>query len=354
LGTVVRTLSPAIRGIPVLAVVLLSLFSVRPAHSTELSEVRHWLYLIDVNLDESTVNRIANSAYDMVVVDYIPSESENTDYPMTEVVARWHNAEHPKLVMAYIDIGQAESYRSYWHGDWQIGDPDWITGGDPDGWVENYPVAYWRDEWQSIWLDDDGLIAQIVASGFDGVYLDWVEAYSDPGVAKVAAHDGIDATHAMVNFIADIAALGQRSHPEFLVIGQNAIELIYRADYRRVVDGVSQEQTWFDGGADNNPPGDCPLPARRRDVESATYLTSLSSICRLQHDAFPDSTLHMSSEEYLEDMSSARELGFVVLTVDYATDPTNAAWVREESRRRGFIPFVGTRALDSFMPAFRN
>ncbi len=62
----------------------------------------------------------------------------------------------------------------------------------------------------------------------------------------------------------------------------------------------------------------------------------------------------MSSEEYLEDMSSAHELGFVVLTVDYATDPANAAWVREESRRRGFIPFVGTRALDSFIPAFRN
>jgi cysteinyl-tRNA synthetase len=174
----------------VLVVVLLSLFSVGPVHSTELSEVRHWLYLIDVNLDETTVNRITKSAYNMVVVDYIPSEAENTDYPMTEVVARWHNAEHPKLVMAYIDIGQAESYRSYWHDDWQIGEPDWITGEDPDGWVENYPVAYWRDEWQSIWLDHDGLIAQIVTSGFDGVYLDWIEAYSDPGVANIAARDG--------------------------------------------------------------------------------------------------------------------------------------------------------------------
>lgn len=230
MGTVGRTLSPVMRGIPVLAVVLLSLFSVRPAHSTELSEVRQWLYLIDVNLDETTVNLIANSAYDMVVVDYIPSEAENIDYPMTEVVAKWHNGEHPKLVMAYIDIGQAESYRSYWHDDWQVGEPDWITGEDPDGWVENYPVAYWRDEWQSIWLDHDGLIAQIVTSGFDGVYLDWIEAYSDPGVAKVAAHDGIDATHAMVKFIADIAAFGRQLHPGFLVIGQNAIELIYRAD----------------------------------------------------------------------------------------------------------------------------
>jgi len=62
----------------------------------------------------------------------------------------------------------------------------------------------------------------------------------------------------------------------------------------------------------------------------------------------------MSSEEYLEDMSAARKFGIVVLTVDYATDTTNAVWVSEESRRRGFIPFVGTRALDSFIPVYRN
>ncbi len=354
MGGETRILPPAKQWIPVLAIVLLSLFSIRPSHSTGLSEVRHWLYLIDVNLDEATVNRITNSAHDMVVVDYIPSESENTDYPMAEVVTKWHSAEHPKLVMAYIDIGQAESYRSYWRDDWQIGEPDWITGEDPDGWVENYPVAYWRDEWQSIWLDSDGLIARIVAAGFDGVYLDWIEAYSDPGVARVAARDGIDATHAMVKFIADIATLGRRLQSGFLVIGQNAMELVYRADYRRTVDGVSQEQTWFDGGADNIPPGDCPLPSRRRDVESPTYLAVLSSICRRQHDSFPESTLHMSSEEYLEDMSAAREYGIVVLTVDYAIDKTNAAWVRAESRRRGFIPFVGTRALDTFIPVYRN
>ena len=105
-----------------LAVVLLSLLSAGPALPAGLSEVHHWLYLIDVNLDETAVSRITDSAHDLVVVDYIPSEAANVDYPMAEVVAEWHDAEHAKLVLAYIDIGQAESYRTYWRDGWRIGD----------------------------------------------------------------------------------------------------------------------------------------------------------------------------------------------------------------------------------------
>ena len=110
---------------------------------SRLSEVAHWLYLIDVDLEPETVEQIASSAYDMVVLDYIPSERENTDYPMAEVVARLHGAPHPKLVLAYVDIGEAEDYRIYWQPGWRVGDPAWIAGDAPDGWEGNYPVAYW-------------------------------------------------------------------------------------------------------------------------------------------------------------------------------------------------------------------
>ena len=58
----------------------------------------------------------------------------------------------------------------------------------------------------------------------------------------------------------------------------------------------------------------------------------------------------MSSEEYLEYLEAAQSFGLVVLTVDYALDPANVTWVRKESRRHGFIPFVGARSLDSFVP----
>ena len=236
-----------------------------------LAGVSLWIYLIDVNLDAETVDRIAASTYDMVVLDFIRSEAENTDYLMGELVNRLHDAPHSKLVIAYIDIGQAEDYRTYWQPSWRIGDPDWIVGLDPDGWEGNYPVAFWRQEWRDIWLGDAGYLKAILDDGFDGVYLDWVEAYSDENVVSVAERDDVDAKAEMVQFIGDIAAFGRARRPGFIVISQNAAELAENDEYLAVIDAIAQEQIWFDGGADNNPPGDCPLPRTEAEVDTDAY-----------------------------------------------------------------------------------
>ena len=113
----------------------------RTPSEARLADVSHWFYMINVNLEPEMVERIAASEYDMVVLDFIPSEEDNTDYPMAEVVAQLHNPPHhfdctqckPKLVIAYIDIAQAEEYRTYWQEGWGIGNPEWIVGADPDG-----------------------------------------------------------------------------------------------------------------------------------------------------------------------------------------------------------------------------
>jgi cysteinyl-tRNA synthetase len=105
-----------------------------------LAGVRRWLYLIDVNLEPETVDQIVASAHGMVVLDFVPSEANNTRYPMADVVASLHGAPRAKLVIAYIDIGQAEDHRTYWQPGWEIGDPEWIVARDPDGWEGNYSV----------------------------------------------------------------------------------------------------------------------------------------------------------------------------------------------------------------------
>lgn len=314
-----------------------------------LSGVTRWLYLIDVDLEPETVERIAASTYDMVVLDFITSEANNTDYPLAEVISKLHGAPHPKLVIAYIDIGQAEEYRTYWQPGWQVGDPAWIVGADPDGWAGNYPVAYWYDDWRDIWLGEGGYVSSIVAAGFDGVYLDWVEAYSDENVALVAAQEGVDPRQEMIWWVADIAGFARAQRPGFIIIAQNAAELAADDDYLAVIDAIAQEQVWFDGGADNDPPGDCPLPRTEADVDSAAYRQSLSPACRGQYQRFPDSSLHVSSEEYLRDLARARAKGEVIFTVDYALDPENVAWVYETSRALGFVPFAGSRALDRYV-----
>jgi cysteinyl-tRNA synthetase len=316
-----------------------------------LDDVEYWLYLIDVDLDADAVDRIVSSDHDLVVLDFVPSEQQNADFPMGAVVDRLHDADHDKLVLAYIDIGQAEEYRTYWEPDWRIGDPDWIVANDPDGWEGNYPVAYWRPEWHDVWLGDDGLISQIVDARFDGVYLDWVEAYSDDNVMTAAASDEVDPIDEMVAWVRALAKAARDGNPDFLVIGQNAAELaVGSAEYRAVIDAVAQEQVWFDGGADNEPPGDCPLPLTDDLVDTEAYQATLDGACLLHYLELPDSTLHVSSEEYLVSLDAMRAAGLPVLTVDYASDPDNVTFVLETSREHGFVPFVGTRLLDEYVP----
>lgn len=314
-----------------------------------LANVDQWLYLIDVNLESDVVDQIASSTYDMVVFDFIPSEENNTDYPMAEVIVQLHQAPHPKLVIAYIDIGQAENFRTYWQPGWEIGNPEWIITGDPDGWEGNFPVAFWYEEYQDIWLGEDGYLQAILDAGFDGIYLDWVEAYSDEGVAAFAAEEGVDPRQEMIWWVEDIGNYGRDQNPDFIVIGQNAAELAQHDNYVDAIDAIAQEQVWFDGGATNDPPGDCPLPRTDADVDTETYYYTLSTPCRRQYDEFPESTLHVSSEEYLHDLILAQDKGVIIFTVDYALEPANIAWVVGTARNLGFIPFVGSRALDRYV-----
>jgi cysteinyl-tRNA synthetase len=316
---------------------------------TRLAEVSHWLYLINVDLEPQTVQRIVTSEYDMVVLDFIPSEEDSTDYPMADVVTRLHEAGHPKLVIAYIDIGQAEDYRRYWQEGWEIGDPEWIVGEDPDGWEGNYPVAFWYDEWQEIWLGEYGILQQILDAGFDGVYLDWIEAYSDENVIATAEQDGVGPLEEMIWWVQSVSDFLKSRCDECVVIAQNAAELAEYDDYLDAIDGIAQEQVWFDGGADNDPPGDCPLPRTYAEVDTEAYRDSLSEPCRRYFDSDPESTLHVSSEEYLYYLTLAQRKGIPIFTVDYALGPENVSWVYETSRTLGFVPFVSNRALDRYL-----
>jgi cysteinyl-tRNA synthetase len=317
-----------------------------------LDQVETWFYYLSFDPEEDTFRQVTQSTYDLIVIEPIFTEEQNTDFDMAAVVQNLHGSNESKLVLAYIDIGQAEEWRTYWEPDWEIGDPDWIVADDPDGWEGNFPVAYWRDEWQDIWLEDDGYLQRLIDSGFDGVYLDWVEAYSDENVLTAAADDDVDAREEMVDWVGDIADFGREQDEDFIVIAQNAAELAEDSDYVEIIDAIAQEQVWFDGAADNDPPGDCPLPRTEAEVDSEEYEESLGESCRDTYDQFPESTLHVSSEAYINDLVAARDQGLTIFTIDYALDPDNIAWIYQKSRGLGFIPFVSERELGTYMEPY--
>ena len=76
-----------------------------------------------------------------------------------------------------MSIGEAEDYRYYWQSSWKIGSPDWIEKENPD-WEGNYKVKYWEKGWQDIiYGNNDSYLKKILDTGFDGVYLDIIDAF---------------------------------------------------------------------------------------------------------------------------------------------------------------------------------
>ncbi len=285
-----------------------------------------WMYQIQ-NLYDENIDILDDTNYDMMVVEPEFNFTEDPyDTPrIVSSLSRKTNGDK-RLLVAYIDIGQAEDYRDYWKDDWVAptensqGSPDFLISMDPDGWSGNYPVAYWDERWKSIWLDDDGIISKIAEEGFDGIYLDWVEAYDDEKVLEYAQSQNIDAKREMINFIKELKEKGREINPNFVVISQNAQYLLdYDADeYASVIDAIATEDTWFygegDGNWDDEEAGDLQGDERHED--------------------------DYSIENRIKQNKKYLDLGIPVFTVDYCISENNAYTTYNESRKNGFIPIV--------------
>jgi len=81
-----------------------------------------------------------------------------------------------RLLICYMSIGEAEDYRFYWQEDWSMRPPSFLCDENPE-WEGNFKVKYWYPSWQKIIYGPDGYLSKIIASGFDGVYLDIIDAF---------------------------------------------------------------------------------------------------------------------------------------------------------------------------------
>src|SRR5262249_26989283 len=121
-----------------------------------------------------------------------------------------------RFVLAYLSIGEAESYRYYWRTAWLRQKPVWLGGENPD-WPGNYAVKYWDPDWQSILFGSRlAYLDQIIDAGFDGVYLDGVDGFERREAGRPTAMTE------MVDLIGKIAVYGRARRSDFLVVPQNA------------------------------------------------------------------------------------------------------------------------------------
>ena len=293
---------------------------VSPQAPGRLSGVISWAY----QLQDIDVDQLAASRFDLLVIDYADDEGRPFARPEVERLQ-----EGGRVVLAYLSIGEAETYRPYWNPDWTAGGegdcgaalsdaaPAWLDPVNLE-WCGNYPVQFWEPAWQSIVFEYLDTIQQ---AGFDGVYLDKVDTFyywlgeEDLG----ASFTNTDAAVQMADFVMAIARRAREHDAEFLIVPQNAAEIIeylpegQGAAYLAVIDGIGVEDTFFypRGGAEagNNAP-----------YNPQGYILDL--------------------------LLYYQEAGVPVFAIDYVTQPAKVERFYAEARDWGFVPYATVRDLD--------
>jgi cysteinyl-tRNA synthetase len=146
---------------------------------TSIVEVRNFLYLINLtNFSTKTdfITAVTATNYDLLIMDLFFQDS--SAFTTSEVNQLKNKANGGKrLVVSYMSIGEAENYRYYWQPTWSSNKPVWLDAENPN-WAGNFKVKYWNTEWQNIiYGNDNSYLKKILSAGFDGVYLDIIDAF---------------------------------------------------------------------------------------------------------------------------------------------------------------------------------
>ena len=143
-----------------------------------LSEAANFLYLINYenfSSRQQMIDAVSATDYDLLILDLFFNDEVLTENDL-ELLKQKNNGGR-RLVICYMSIGEAEEYRYYWNSDWESSPPGWLDDENPN-WPGNYKVRYWNDEWKSIiYGSSSSYTGLILQAGFDGVYLDIIDAF---------------------------------------------------------------------------------------------------------------------------------------------------------------------------------
>jgi cysteinyl-tRNA synthetase, unknown class len=214
-----------------------------------LGGVKAWGYQL-----QRTTPRLIPAEIDLLVVDY---SARRADTAQNIEALRTKPDGTKRIVLCYLSIGEAENYRAYWQRRWATNPPAWLGPENP-AWKGNFAVDYWHPEWQRHIVDParaalstwDRLrlalfpqarpyLDQIIEAGFDGVYLDRIDAY------EKALETRPSATANMIAFVETISTYAKKRRPGFLVVPQNGEALLSEPRYRKAIDGVGKEDLFY-------------------------------------------------------------------------------------------------------------
>ncbi len=145
---------------------------------TTLQQAQNYLYLISTNgfaTKTDFLTAIQQTNFDAIIIDAFWGDSWLSAAEVESLKTKANGGK--RLVIAYMSIGSAENYRYYWKDNWKLHRPNWLKK-TYDGYPDEFWVKYWKKEWKNIIFgNDDAYTDHIIHQGFDGAYLDNVEAY---------------------------------------------------------------------------------------------------------------------------------------------------------------------------------
>ena len=279
-----------------------------------INAARSWGY----QLNGMRVDEAAKSPFDLLVADATTGHASGRHFRRDEVEALKKKPDGGRrLVVSYLSIGEAEDYRpDYFNAEYLTEDaPDWLMHENPQ-WKGNRLIRFCHAGWQKTILgDEDGRsvynsidpspLYRLIELGFDGIYLDRVDVYGE--VAKECP----DGARKMVDFVARLAAHARKRKPDFLVILQNAEELVRNPVMLGSIDALAKEDLFY--GADHS-----------QNANTAAAV-----------------------KEALGHLKVVKAAGKPVFVVDYLIDAAKKAEAKRRIEEQGFVPYIAPRDLGS-------
>ena len=279
-----------------------------------INGARSWGY----QLNGLKVDDARKSPFDLIVADATAGHASGRPFQRDEVEALKKKPDGgQRLIISYLSIGEAEDYRpDYFTAEYLTEDaPDWLMHENPQ-WKGNRLIRFCHEGWQRTILgDEDGRsvynsidpspLYRLIELGFDGIYLDRVDVYSE--VAKECP----DGARKMVEFVARLAAHARKRKPDFLVILQNAEELVRHPAMLGSIDALAKEDLFY--GADHSQSANSPAAVK----------------ASLGH------------------LNVVKAAGKPVFVVDYVMDAVKKADAKKRIEQQGFVPYIAPRDLGS-------
>jgi cysteinyl-tRNA synthetase, unknown class len=282
-----------------------------------VNAVQSWGYQLNgIKLEE-----LQQSPYDLLVVDATTGLAAERPFKREETERLKKKPDgSPRLVVSYLSVGEAEDYRpEYFSKEYMEEDaPSWLMQENKD-WKGNRIIKFCEDGWQKTILgdehgksvyggDESSPLYRLMDLGFDGVYLDRVDVYED--VAKQCPN----AEERMVDFVVRLAAHARKRNPHFMVILQNAEDLLKHPRLVKALDAVAKESLFHGWGG-----GDGSNGAAANGAESVRWS--------------------------VERLALMKKAGRPVFVVDYPSNRARAELSLKRIREQGYVPYIAPKNL---------